>query len=75
MSNSDLQIPCSVCKKGHLIIQTEPISFSQKTDKGTVFCSTILPINICEHCGTKSWDRATEALVEEAVRREYEKLA
>ena len=74
MSNSDIQILCSVCKKGHLIAQADPISFSQKTDKGYVFCRAVLPINRCDHCGTKSWDRETEALVEEAVRREYEKL-
>ena len=74
MSNSDIQTPCSVCKMGHLIAQDQPLSFSQKTDKGYVFCRTVLPISVCDHCGTKSWDRATEALIEAAVRREYEKL-
>ena len=31
-------------------------------------------MEICDHCGAKSWDHDAEAIIENAVRREYERL-
>jgi hypothetical protein len=34
----------------------------------------MIPVGVCDHCGSKSWEEAAEAIIEEAVRKEYEKL-
>jgi hypothetical protein len=31
-------------------------------------------MGICDHCGSKTWDDDAEAIIEEAVRQEYQKL-
>jgi hypothetical protein len=30
---------------------------------------------LCDRCGSKHWNQEAEAIVEEVVRREYEKLS
>ena len=32
-------------------------------------------IGLCDQCGSEHWNQEAEAIIEEAVRREYEKLA
>jgi YgiT-type zinc finger domain-containing protein len=66
---------CAICNRGKVTLRNEEISFYQWTDKGYVFCQTEVPVRKCDHCGSKSWDAAAEALIEEAVRREYDKRA
>jgi hypothetical protein len=31
-------------------------------------------VAVCECCGSREWDEAAEAIIEDAVRQEYEKL-
>jgi hypothetical protein len=33
-----------------------------------------VPTGLCDRCGSIHWSQEAEALIEEAVRREYEKL-
>jgi hypothetical protein len=33
-----------------------------------------IPVAICADCGAKSWDGEAEAIIEEAVNREVDKL-
>jgi hypothetical protein len=33
-----------------------------------------VPIGLCDRCGSIHWNQEAEALIEEAVRRGYEKL-
>jgi hypothetical protein len=73
--DNDADDACPVCKRGLLAQRSEDLSFYQWTDKGYVFCRAIIPVKVCGHCGFKSWDDAAEAAIEEAVRREYDKLA
>jgi hypothetical protein len=70
----DLQT-CEFCKIGRVIKSDQTISFRQWTDKGYVNCHANIPIGVCDHCGSKNWDDDAEAIIEEAVRQEYQKLA
>src|SRR5262249_53386750 len=39
-----------------------------------VFCRAEIPIGVCDCCGTKHWNQDAEAIINEVVRREYDKL-
>jgi hypothetical protein len=55
--------------------QDRQLAFRQWTDKGYVHCRAEVPIGLCDRCGSKHWNQEAEAIVEEVVRREYEKLS
>jgi hypothetical protein len=74
MSNLNNAQRCDVCKIGRIMKREEQIAFRQWTDKGYVFCRVVVPMGVCDHCGSRNWDEAAEAIIEEAVRQEYEKL-
>jgi hypothetical protein len=65
---------CYFCKKGELVRRTEEIAFHQWTDKGYVFCRVKASLGVCDRCGSRDWNDDTEALIDAAVRREYDKL-
>jgi hypothetical protein len=69
----DLQT-CELCKIGRVIKSDQTISFRQWTDKGYVTCRATIPMGICDRCGSKNWNDDAEAIIEEAVRQEYQKL-
>lgn len=75
MSGSEGEDRCDVCKQGKIIKREEQLSFHQATNRGYVFCSVAIPMSTCERCGAKSWDEAAEAIIEQAVRQEYDKLS
>jgi len=31
-------------------------------------------MDICDHCGLKAWDNDAEAIIDEAVQKEYERM-
>jgi hypothetical protein len=62
------------CKRGPVIKRNQQISFQQWTDKGHVYCRASIPVGVCGSCGAKSWDEAADEIIEEAFRREYERL-
>jgi hypothetical protein len=64
---------CVFCKIGRLIRSDQEIAFKQRTDKGYVLCRVTIPMSICDHCGLKTWDDDAEAIIDEAVRKEYER--
>jgi hypothetical protein len=70
--DNDVDI-CVFCRRGRATIRNEKISFHQWTDKGYLFCRVVIPVRTCDRCGSKSWDAAAEAIIEEAVRREYQR--
>ena len=65
---------CDFCKIGHVVRRNQRISFHQWTDKGYVFCNATIPVGICDRCRAEHWDEGAEAMIEEAVRKEYDKL-
>jgi hypothetical protein len=68
-----IQQRCAVCGHSDFVRANEEIDFSQWTDRGRVFCRVRVPLCRCNSCGAKEWDEETEAIIEEAVRREYDK--
>jgi len=74
MSDSDPADFCYICRKGHFVRHDREVAFHQSTDKGYVFCRVVVPIGICNQCGSQNWDEAAEAIIEAAVRDEYDKL-
>jgi hypothetical protein len=65
---------CPFCKKGHFTKRTQQLAFHQWTDKGYVFCRLTLTLDVCDNCGWRDWSDDVEAMIDEAVRREYDKL-
>jgi hypothetical protein len=74
MSTGDDEDVCGICGRGPVTVCNEEISFNQLTDKGYVFCQTTTLVRRCIHCGSKSWDARAEAAIEDAIRREYDRL-
>jgi hypothetical protein len=65
---------CIFCKTGRIVQKDQDFAFKERTDKGYVFCQVTILMDICDHCGAKSWDHDAEAIMDNAVRREYERL-
>jgi hypothetical protein len=65
---------CDFCR-GRMIAQNREIAFRQWTDKGYVHCRVTILAHVCTQCGYKSCDERAEATLDEAVRKEYDKLA
>jgi hypothetical protein len=74
MPTTDKGDMCPFCRKGRVVERTEEIAFHQWTDKGYVFCRVKGTLGVCDRCGSRDWNDDTEALIEAAVRREYDKL-
>lgn len=56
-----------------MIAQNRELAFRQWTDRGYVHCRVSIPMDVCTKCGFRSWDDTAESVVEDAVRREYDK--
>jgi hypothetical protein len=65
---------CVFCRVGSLIRSDREIAFKQWTDKGYLFCRVTIPMEICDHCGSKTWHDDAEAIIDETVREEYKKM-
>jgi len=64
---------CDFCRRGRVVKGSEDIGFYQWTDKGYLYCRATVPVGVCDHCGMKSWDDASESIIEEAIRRAYDR--
>jgi hypothetical protein len=65
---------CAFCRHGRITVQAKSLAFHQRTDRGFVFCKVTIPMSNCDQCGNLGWDDVADAVIEEVVRREYEKL-
>jgi hypothetical protein len=65
---------CDFCGQGKVFTRDEELAFHQWTSRGYVFCKVRIPMGTCDRCGAKNWDEAAEAIIEQAVRQEYDKL-
>jgi hypothetical protein len=70
--NKSMEI-CELCRSGKITKARQDITFHQWTDKGNLSCTVTIPIGICDNCGARIWDEETEAAIEQAVKREYDK--
>ena len=74
MSDLDHAQQCDFCKEGRVVTRNRKIAFRQWTDRGYIRCQAEIPIGLCNSCGWKQWNQEAEAIIEEVVRREYDKL-
>ena len=74
MSGRNENLVCALCRRGDLFTEDQQLAFRQRTDKGYVFCRVTISMDICTQCGFKSWGDLAEAVIEDAVRQEYDKL-
>jgi hypothetical protein len=74
MTASQVAERCILCKTGTIAQSEQDLAFKERTDKGYVFCRVTILMDICDHCGAKSWDHDADAIMDNAVRREYERL-
>ena len=65
---------CDICNRGIVTRTMQEIAFRQWTSKGYITCRVTIPVTQCPECGARNWDEAAEALIEEAVNREVDKL-
>ena len=73
MFDPDNLLRCDFCN-GTVTKHIEQIKFRQLTDRGYIFCRAEVPIGICNRCSSKHWNKDAEAIVDDIVRQEYEKL-
>ena len=64
---------CDFCRSGQVTRRDQYIAFRQWTDRGYVSCRVTVPLGVCDRCQSSHWNKEAEVIVEEAVRREYEK--
>ena len=65
---------CDFCQRGQVTRHDRHIAFRQWTDRGYISCRVTLPLGVCDRCQSRHWKEDAEAVVEGAVRREYDKL-
>ena len=71
MSDLDDRLQCAFCRKGHIFTRNQQIAFRQWTDRGYVHCQVEVPVGVCDHCSSEHWNQEAEAIIDDAVRREY----
>jgi hypothetical protein len=74
MPDVDLPDGCPLCEYHQMVRGTIDLTFHQMTDRGRVTCCVALPGSICPRCGLESLDAEADAMMDEAVRHEYNKL-
>ena len=74
MSDSGTGEECPVCEFPQTVKVMIDLTCHQMTDRGRVTCHLVLPVYCCPHCGFEVLDAEGEAMVDAAVRREYDKL-
>jgi hypothetical protein len=75
MSQQNSVDPCDQCKRGRLVQHNQELRFIQYTNKGYMPCRAVVPMWVCDTCGAKTWDETAEAIIEEAIQREYDEFS
>jgi hypothetical protein len=74
MPSSNEADVCDLCHRGAVFRTAQEIAFRQWTSKGNVFCRLTVPMAICPACGARNLDEVAEAMIDQAVQREIDKL-
>jgi len=74
MATEDDVAVCSLCKRGRLSSSFRELNLRQLSDKGYVHFRVTVAVSICDSCGAKSLGAGAEQILDEAFRREYDKL-
>jgi hypothetical protein len=75
MQDTDQIANCDFCGRGTVLKAVEELSFRQWTPRGYVSCRVDIPIGTCNYCGARGWDKRSEAIIEQTVSREIEKIS
>jgi hypothetical protein len=75
MSDSSEIDICDFCRRGLVVKSLQQLSFRQLTRKGYISCRVNILVASCADCGARGWDKEAEAVIEDAVNREVEKLS
>ena len=65
---------CEICKRGCVTKRMEEMAFRQWSDKGYIQCGFTILVGTCDSCRVKSLDPGSDKILDEAFRREYDKL-
>src|ERR1700738_2420393 len=65
---------CDFCRRGMVVKAMQELAFRQRTRKGYVSCRVNIPVLVCADCGAISWVREADAIMDEAVNREGDRL-
>ena len=74
MASEDNFMVCDLCKRGRLASSLRELRVQQSSNKGYVHFSATIAVRICDICGAKSYGPGTDQILDEAFRREYDKL-
>jgi hypothetical protein len=74
MATEDSFAVCNLCKRGRLSSSFKELNLRQLSDKGYVHFRVTVAVNICDSCGDESLGAGAEQILDEAFRREYDKL-
>jgi hypothetical protein len=64
---------CEICKRGRVTKRMEEMAF-RRSDKGYIQCRVTILVGTCGNCRVKSLDPGSDKILDEAFRREYDKL-
>jgi hypothetical protein len=65
---------CNLCRRGRVSSSLKELNLRQLSDKGYVHFRVTVAVGICDFCGDESLGAGAEQLLDEAFRREYDKL-
>jgi hypothetical protein len=74
MATEDSASVCDLCKRGQLSSSSKELNLRQLSDKGYVHFRVTVAVDICDFCGDESLGVGAEQILDEAFRREYDKL-
>jgi hypothetical protein len=74
MATEDDLTVCNLRKRGRLSNSLKELNLRQLSDKGYVHFRVTVAVNICDSCGDESLGAGAEQILDEAFRREYDKL-
>ena len=74
MASEDNFMVCDLCKRGRLASSLRELRVRQSSNKGDVPFSATIAVRICDFCGAKSYGPGADQILDEAFRREYDKL-
>jgi hypothetical protein len=74
MAVEDEPVICEICKQGRVTKRMEEMAFRQWSDKGYIQCRVTILVGTCDSCRVKSLDPGSDKILDEAFRREYDKL-
>ncbi len=72
--DAELRGGCPVCARGRMYKMMVDFAFRQRTNRGRVKCCLALPVGRCRSCGFEMLGVDAQAKMDQAVRREYERL-